>query len=106
MKRKRIMAGILGFSLVLAGCGINSAQTDVTPKDTTEQLVKAETSEETENFTTQTTELQTEPETETQVEPVVQKVTITAVGDCTLGVTQTHGYAGSFHEYYDKYGKD
>ena len=72
MKRKRIMAGILGFSLVLAGCGINSAQTDVTPKDTTEQLAKAETSEETENFTTQTTEIQTEPETETQVEPVVQ----------------------------------
>ena len=103
MKSKRIMAGILGFSLVLAGCGINSAQTDVTPKDTTEQLAKAETSEETENFTTQTTEIQTEPETETQVEPVVQKVTITAVGDCTLGVTQTHGYAGSFHEYYDKY---
>ena len=84
MKRKRIMAGILGFSLVLAGCGINSAQTDVTPKDTTEQLAKAETSEETENFTTQTTEIQTEPETETQVEPVVQKVTITAVGDCTF----------------------
>ena len=106
MKSKRIMAGILGFSLVLAGCGINSAQTDVTPKDTTEQLAKAETSEETENFTTQTTEIQTEPETETQVEPVVQKVTITAVGDCTLGVTQTHGYAGSFHEYYDKYGED
>ena len=46
MKSKRIMAGILGFSLVLAGCGINSAQTDVTPKDTTEQLAKAETSEE------------------------------------------------------------
>ena len=64
MKSKRIMAGILGFSLVLAGCGINSAQTDVTPKDTTEQLAKAETSEETENFTTQTTEIQTEPETE------------------------------------------
>ena len=62
MKSKRIMAGILGFSLVLAGCGINSAQTDVTPKDTTEQLAKAETSEETENFTTQTTEIQTEPE--------------------------------------------
>ena len=78
MKRKRIMAGILGLSLVLAGCGINSAQTDVTPKDTTEQLAKAETSEEIENFTTQTTEIQTEPETETQVEPVVQKVTITA----------------------------
>ena len=37
---------------------------------------------------------------------MVQKVTITAVGDCTLGVTQTHGYAGSFHEYYDKYGED
>lgn len=38
--------------------------------------------------------------------PVIQKVKITAVGDCTLGPTQKQGYAGSFHEYYDKYGEN
>ena len=37
---------------------------------------------------------------------MIQTVKITATGDCTLGATQTHGYAGSFHEYYDKYGQD
>ena len=37
--------------------------------------------------------------------PVVEKVTITATGDCTLGATQTHGYEGSFHQYYDDYGE-
>ncbi len=39
-------------------------------------------------------------------EPVVTTVTISATGDCTLGVTQTHGYEGSFHEYYDKNGEE
>lgn len=38
--------------------------------------------------------------------PVVQTVTVTAAGDCTLGAAQTHGYAGSFHEYYDVNGED
>lgn len=51
-------------------------------------------------------ETETEIATETQQEPVIQTVKITATGDCTLGPTQTHGYAGSFHEYYDKYGQD
>lgn len=50
-------------------------------------------------------ETETETATETQQEPVIQTVKITATGDCTLGATQTHGYAGSFHEYYDKYGQ-
>lgn len=44
---------------------------------------------------------------ESQVaEPVVTTVTISATGDCTLGVTQTHGYEGSFHEYYDINGEE
>jgi poly-gamma-glutamate synthesis protein (capsule biosynthesis protein) len=38
-------------------------------------------------------------------EPVVTTVTVTATGDCTLGAMQLHGYAGSFHEYYDRYGE-
>ena len=51
-------------------------------------------------------ETETGTATETQQEPVIQTVKITATGDCTLGATQTHGYACSFHEYYDKYGQD
>lgn len=39
-------------------------------------------------------------------QPVIQTLTLTATGDCTLGRTQTHGYAGSFYEYYDRYGED
>ena len=46
-------------------------------------------------------ETETGTATETQQEPVIQTVKITATGDCTLGATQTHGYAGSFHEYYE-----
>ena len=48
-----------------------------------------------------------ETESESQEpEPVVTTVTISATGDCTLGATQTHGYEGSFHEYYDKNGEE
>ncbi len=52
---------------------------------------------------------------ETIKEPVAQeeepesktvKITLTATGDCTFAPTQTHGYAGSFHQYYDQYGAD
>lgn len=48
----------------------------------------------------------TEKASQVQREPEIQTVTITAVGDCTLGPNQKQGYAGSFHEYYDKYGED
>ena len=41
-------------------------------------------------------ETETGTATETQQEPVIQTVKITATGDCTLGATQTHGYAGLF----------
>jgi len=33
-------------------------------------------------------------------------LTITATGDCTLGVTQEQSYEGSFNAYYDSYGED
>lgn len=35
---------------------------------------------------------------------VSRDVTVSAVGDCALGRIQTHGYAGSFLDYYDRYG--
>lgn len=37
-------------------------------------------------------------------EPKPVTITISATGDCTFSPTQSHGYAGSFHEYYDKFG--
>ena len=33
-------------------------------------------------------------------------ITITATGDCTFAPTQTHGYSGSFHQYYDNNGPE
>lgn len=45
-------------------------------------------------------------ETETIPEPEVKTVTITAVGDCTLGKNWNHGYSGSFYDYYDRNGQD
>ncbi|MDD6195105.1 MAG: CapA family protein [Lachnospiraceae bacterium] len=39
-------------------------------------------------------------------EPKPITITISATGDCTFSPTQSHGYAGSFHEYYDKFGAD
>lgn len=39
-------------------------------------------------------------------EPVITTVTISAVGDVTLGTNQKHSYSKSFHQYYDKYGAD
>lgn len=38
--------------------------------------------------------------------PETKTVTISAVGDCSLGKLQIHGYSGSFLSYYDKYGAD
>ncbi|MCC8141809.1 MAG: CapA family protein [Lachnospiraceae bacterium] len=36
----------------------------------------------------------------------VKTLTLSATGDCTLGVTQEQGYSGTFDEYYDDYGED
>lgn len=53
------------------------------------------------------TEPETEPETEPAVPlPLVQKITMTFVGDCTLGRNQESQYWNSFDEYYDNYGPD
>jgi poly-gamma-glutamate synthesis protein (capsule biosynthesis protein) len=48
----------------------------------------------------------TETAEETEDQPLVQTVSVTAVGDCAFGPTQTHGYSGSVYEYYDNYGED
>jgi poly-gamma-glutamate synthesis protein (capsule biosynthesis protein) len=49
---------------------------------------------------------ETEVAEETEKEPFVQTISVTAVGDCAFGPTQTHGYSGSPYEYYDNYGEN
>lgn len=57
--------------------------------------------------TTAPTEPSTQPTTEpTEPEPVITEITLSFVGDCTLGSNQKHSYDRSFHEYYDNYGPD
>lgn len=101
MNKRRRSIGILVLALLFGGCATTQ---DTVLKDTASvQQVQTEAAAPTQEpeavEAIQPTEMQ-EPE------PVMQTVTLTATGDCTLGATQTHGYAGSFHEYYDKYGQD
>ena len=69
----------------------------------------------TESATVATTAAVTEPATTvtepantvtTPPVPVETAVTLTFVGDCTLGTNQEHTYPDSFHAYYDKKGAD
>ena len=107
--KKQFLAGCLCIIMMLAGCttltGTNlqtKAPPDATPVLSESQSTGTQSTESTEDA--QSTSL--EETTEITNEPEIQKVTITAVGDCTLGPTQTHGYEGSFHDYYDRYGED
>ena len=89
MNKRRQLVWTLVAALLLGGC----TMTVNVPEQETEKEAVVEN--------TQTVQ----PETTAQ-EEIQPTVTLTATGDCTLGATQTHGYAGSFHEYYDKYGQD
>ncbi|MCD7708796.1 MAG: CapA family protein [Clostridiales bacterium] len=101
----------MACALILASCGFgdnataggdldsagisSEAQNETTESDAENSEVTAET--ETENMP---------EETEAEPEPLMQTLTISAAGDCTLGVTQEQGYSGSFDSYYDSYGED
>lgn len=100
MNKRRQLVWTLAAALLLGGC----TTTVNVPEQETEKEAVAENTQTVQPETTAQEEIQP---TETQeAEPLIQTVTLTATGDCTLGATQTHGYAGSFHEYYDKYGQD
>lgn len=100
MNKRRQLVWTLAAALLLGGC----TTTVNVPEQETEKDAVVENTQTVQTETTAQEEIQP---TETQeAEPLIQTVTLTATGDCTLGATQTHGYAGSFHEYYDKYGQD
>ena len=107
--KKRLLA-VVTAALLLVGCAgtgeKNAVSSDVTTRiSATENEAVTEVTEKVLEQDSQLAE-ETQTEEETYTEPVLQTVKITAVGDCTLGPTQTHGYAQSFHEYYDTYGEN
>ena len=101
-KRGYRLLAVAMAAMMLAGCG--NAGNEQGKENNTEivQGTELETESEIES------EMETETESETQLppEPVVQTVTITAAGDCSLGALQMHSYEGSFHDYYDTYGEE
>lgn len=102
MKRRYLWAVLLACCFGLFGaCGRAEEQATNTGADVEVQPGGTDVPE-----SGSGSEPETVSESETVPEPLVQTVTVTAVGDCTLGAAQTHGYAGSFHEYYDKNGCD
>ena len=102
MNKGKNIAWILVLTLLLGGCTITQ---NTTEQDTQSVQDTSQTEILTEQVQTETVEEMQQTETQ-EPEPQIQTVTLTATGDCTLGATQTHGYAGSFHEYHDKYGQD
>lgn len=90
----RVIA-LLVVTMMLSGCGkvaIDDTESSMTETETESQIGAEENSE-------------VVQETETEKLPVVNKVTISATGDCALGALQYHEYNGSFHKYYDTYGE-
>lgn len=85
--------------VLLAGCG--NGDKDKPADDQQNSQIGTEAG--TENVTE--SEAENESESETEPEPIIQTVTITAAGDCSLGSLQIHGYSGSFHDFYDTYGE-
>ncbi len=79
---------------ILGGCTKNDAEE-------VEVLVESEIQESEE--TNVEIEVEAEPEI---IEPTVISVTISAVGDVSLGPVQVHTYTRSFTEFYDLYGAD
>lgn len=107
------------YCCLLSGCGsygvsgdsmMKESESVQEPSNSQIHSSEVETTEsvftEVETSETEEQDVVTELETETvPPEPVVETLTITATGDCALGALQYHGYARSFHQYYDKYGE-
>lgn len=102
MKNRKYLCVLLAGMCFLAGCDGKTAQTDASrlkEQSTQQEEAVSESLPATEGIIEM-------PETEAEPAPMEQTITLSATGDCTLGVTQTQGYAGSFHEYYDNYGEE
>lgn len=65
---------------------------------------KTASSQQSAENTENTVSMETQPEEPEKIEPV--SLTVSVVGDCTLGTDETFDYSTSLNSYYDSYGKD
>lgn len=93
-KGKRLCVLLLGAGLLFSGCAKTGMINDNTQQNEVTEHIMLETETESEKIAE-----------ESESEPIITTLTLSAAGDCTLGVTQQHGYENSFHEYYDTYGE-
>lgn len=99
-KIKKVLLGLSVLLLLLAGCTSKKVSDEET-QESTETKESIETEESADVEVAEPIELE-----QTIPEPEVIEITISAVGDITLGTNQTASYSRSFHEYYDTYGED
>lgn len=85
--------------LLLCGCGTAPAAPVTTPTTVTEPTTTVP-------VTTPPSTTAPEPAPTDPPAPVETSITLSFVGDCTLGTNQKHTYPDSFHAYYDKKGAD
>ncbi|MCD8323693.1 MAG: CapA family protein [Clostridiales bacterium] len=94
------LAVCLSGLFLLPGCGQGSSPADESEPGT-ELSAAADTLSEDSSEESEISGSVTEV-----TEPEILTLTITATGDCTLGVTQDQSYEGSFTEYYNARGED
>lgn len=104
-KKKRVFFAGMVLTLALTACGNVSQENSGTESGSQVQNGTEQNGSQVSGSEGLTQESQAETETQ-EPEPVITEITISAVGDVTLGTNQKASYSGSFHEYYDKYGKD
>ena len=104
-KKSAFLSGVI-LMMAFAACGTPSHETGQLQTEM-ETGIQGNTEETSKDVQGETEDAQGGTEVESQEpEPVITEITISAVGDVTLGTNQKTSYGGSFHEYYDKYGKD
>ena len=106
----RLLLSMLFLVLIAAGLLIYWLWSRPTGESVKEAKRDSETEEQPKEEleeATESTEIQLSSQIpETEQGPQLVSVTISAAGDCTFGPTHTHGYSGSFHQYYDNNGED
>ncbi len=98
MKNMKTAALVLAYALLLAGCGTQGDTQSGENKDNTQN-------EQVSQATDMESETDTESDTEIAKEPVETTFTLSATGDCALGILQYHEWAASFDQYYDEQGE-
>ncbi len=101
-KNAAILAASVTLMALLSGCAdgkVNNAPTPGIPTETPDLIAESPKATDERNDPTST------PTSTPTREPEVVSITISAAGDCTLGINYKMTYSYSFDEAYDKYGK-